>query len=268
MRPDSPPSLIAADDRGLAYGDGVFETVRWQGGRAPLWPWHLARLQLGCARLGLPEPAPQQLAHILAAAQQASFDGVLKLIWTAGSGPRGYRRAATVEGRLIHFWGALPQADSRGLRLAWCRTRLSRQPALAGLKHLNRLEQVLAANEWAPDQADEGLMRDGAGQVIAATAANLVALIGGRWYTPALRNCGVAGVGRRWLMATQPIEERALKKADIEGADQLVLINALRGPRWVASLHGRRWTRHAEVAGWEQRWQALFDAGSLPLPTL
>jgi 4-amino-4-deoxychorismate lyase len=142
-------------------------------------------------------------------------------------------------------WPAGPaDATTAGIRLGWCRTRLSRNSALAGHKHLNRLEQVLARAEWDDDAMDEGLMQDDRGRVIAATQANLFARIDDGWITPRLDECGVAGVMRRafrqWSGAQgATVVERALEIADVAAATSLVLTNALIGAWPVATLDGR-----------------------------
>jgi 4-amino-4-deoxychorismate lyase len=257
-------ALGLAADRGLHYGDGLFETIRYVGARAPLWDWHQQRLAGGCARLGLPEPNWPRLQRRLERAAGAHDASTVKLIWTAGSAPRGYARPDTVAGRaLVQAHGWLPEAP-RLLNLRWCQTRLAVQPALAGLKHLNRLEQVLARAEWRSADIDEGLMLDMQGRVIAATSANLFIRAGGRWLTPDLSSCGIAGIARRWLMAQCAVVETALDPEQIKAADAVVLSNAVRGPRQVGALEDRRWSADTQVqdlqAAWEQQFAAAADA--------
>ncbi len=244
-------------DRGLHYGDGLFETLRVVDGVAPLWDWHRERLLAGCARLGLPAPDDARLRRVVRAVSRAHRESVVKLIWTAGSGQRGYARPSAMTPRLLASarpWQPLPAA---GLKLRWCATRLALQPALAGIKHLNRLEQVLARAEWNEDY-DEGLMLDMQGRVIAATAANVFVRQGGQWLTPPLDQCGIAGVARRWMLDTVAAGERALSVADIESADALVLTNAVRGPRQVGRLGECRWRADAGVRRLRAAWNALF----------
>lgn len=139
--------------------------------------------------------------------------------------------------------GAAPYRT--GLRLRWCRLRLARQPALAGLKHLNRLEQVLARSEWRDPRIDEGLCLDTGGNVVCATTANLFVVRGGVLATPALDQCGVAGVARAFLLARArrrwPVQVRALRPAELLAADELFLCNAVRGVMPVRALGERRW---------------------------
>jgi len=233
-------------DRGLHYGDGLFETIAVQGGRPRLLEWHLERLCEGARRLGFPAPDIGQLRNEIAA---ASIDGrcVVKLILTRGNGERGYRPPRhALPRRIVAAWDWPMQSasSSAGARVGWCRTSLGRNPALAGLKHLNRLEQVMARAEWDDGDMDEGLMCDDRGCVIAATQANLFVRIDGRWTTPRLDECGVAGVMRRAFCAWQaeqgtPVEVRTLARADVESAPALLLTSALLGAWPVCALAGQ-----------------------------
>ena len=242
-----PGGTVDPLDRGLHYGDGLFETIAIIGGRPRFLDWHLERLAAGARRLGFPEIDLGALTSEIAAV----VDGpraVVKLILTRGPGPRGYRPPRPVAPTRIVAgfpWPALPaQAAVAGVRLGWCRTRFGRNPALAGLKHLNRLEQVLARAEWDDEAMDEGLMQDDCGQVISATQANLFARIEGCWITPLLDECGVAGIMRRAFLhwsgqQGDPVTERAVPATEIAGASALFLTNAVIGA-WPVRETGNR----------------------------
>jgi 4-amino-4-deoxychorismate lyase len=240
--------------RGIAYGDGLFETMRVHGGAIPWWDRHWARLQSGAARLDLRLPDAAFAAREAAAMAQAGREGVLKLICSRGPGGRGYAPGPQADSHWQLAWHLLPvAAPSEGLTLRWCATRLARQPLLAGLKHCNRLEQVLARAEWADAaaserDADEGLLCDTAGHVICATAANVFVLRAGRWETPALAQCGVAGVCRGVLLDALGAQETVLTPGDVDAADAVFLCNAVRGILPVARLAQRRWTLHPATA--------------------
>jgi 4-amino-4-deoxychorismate lyase len=237
---------IDPGDRGLNYGDGLFETIAVLEGRPRFLDWHLERLADGARRLGFP---PQDASLLRGEIAAVTFGArcIVKLIVTRGSGPRGYRPARSAVTRRIVVawdWPEPPASAVAGARVGWCRTRLGRNPALAGLKHLNRLEQVLARAEWDDGVMDEGLMCDESGCVISGTQANLFARIAGRWVTSRLDQCGVAGVMRRAFSAWQaeqgsPVEERELLRTDIELASALLLTNALAGAWPVSELEGR-----------------------------
>ena len=242
-----PGAAVDPLDRGLLYGDGLFETIAFVGGRARFLDWHLERLSGGARALGFPPPDLDALrADITSVATEPRC--VVKLVLTRGPGERGYRPPRDPRPtRIVSAspWPVGPAAAATaGIRLGWCRTRLSRNPALAGHKHLNRLEQVLARSEWDDGRMDEGLMQDDGGHVIAATQANFFARIDGAWVTPRLDSSGVAGVMRRAFCQWSAdqgarVAERTLEVADVVSATSLVLTNALIGAWPVAALDGR-----------------------------
>lgn len=225
---------VPLDDRGLAYGDGVFETLLVQDGEPVWWDAHLARLQRGCQALGIDLPDPRRLQAQARRAARGRARAVLKLIVTRGSGGRGYAPPSQARTRVRWRLGDAPapaRTDARdGIDLRWCALRLADQPALAGLKHLNRLDNVLARAEWSSDEWAEGLLRAGDGRVVCATAANLFVLREGRWCTPALDRSGIAGTCRAWVMAHAAVTEVPdLQPAEVESAEALFVCNAVRG---------------------------------------
>ncbi len=240
-----PATSWPLDDRGLAYGDGLFETIRFVAGQAPLWTGHMARLRRGCRALRLEMPNAEQLvadARSLAGAADCLVKILLSRRGGRGYGPDGERTTRRLVRRL-----PLPDLDPawyrHGLRLRWCRLRLSAQPALAGLKHLNRLEHVLARAEWSDPRIDDGLLCDQRGRVVCATSANLFVVHRGRLITPSLDECGVAGVARAWLLRRAarwlPVQQSMLTRAQVESANEVFLSNAVRGVMAVRSLPGR-----------------------------
>lgn len=239
---------VPADDRGLAYGDGLFETMRAHRGEVPWWDAHWARLAEGARRLGLPLPDAARVreeARLLL--HEAGGDAVLKLLVTRGSGGRGYAPPPRALPTWVLSHHPLPTAETDGVRLHWCETRLALQPALAGLKHCNRLEQVLARRECEAVDADEGLVRDTDGHVVSATSANLFALRGGEWHTPPVDRCGVAGVCRAQLLPAVGAREARLSVREVETADALFLCNAVRGILAVARIGARAFDPHPAI---------------------
>ena len=244
---------MPADDRGLAYGDGLFETMRVHSGQVPWWDAHWTRLQLGARRLRMGVPDEGQVRREAAELFADHADGVLKLLVTRGSGGRGYAPTDAPANWMLsrHSLPIPPPHD--GLSLRWCATRLAIQPALAGIKHCNRLEQVLARAEWndpatSGRDADEGLMCSSEGDVVCATATNLFVLRDGRWLTPMVDRCGVAGICRSQLLPLLEAHEARLSVADVEGANAVFLCNAVRGILGVARLGERTWPSHPAVA--------------------
>jgi 4-amino-4-deoxychorismate lyase len=227
-------TTVSAHDRGLLYGDGLFETVRVVGGVAPLWARHMARLAQGCARLGLPVPETGLLASELQAVVGGMDAAVVRITVTRGEGTRGYAPPALVQPTRVVAAFPMPPLDpraaSQGVRVRVCELRLAEQPRLAGLKHLNRLEQVLARAEWSDPEIAEGLLLDGAGRVICATMANVFAVFDGVLVTPALERCGVAGVARAEVLATQlRAQVRDLRLDELLDAGEVFLTSSVRG---------------------------------------
>lgn len=266
---DVPATAVPADDRGFGYGDGLFETMRAHRGGVPWWDAHWSRLVRGAARLRIALPDQDRVCHEAMGLLDGG-DGVLKLIVSRGGGGRGYAPADTAVPTWVLSRHPAPAAYPRsGLTLRWCATRLALQPALAGIKHCNRLEQVLARGEWrdlaAPERdADEGLMRSGEGDVVCATAANVFVLTAGRWITPRVDRCGVEGVCRSWAIAASAAEELRLTLATVEAAEAVFLCNAVRGILPVARLGAQSWSPHPRVLALQQRLAAEHPAFFAP----
>ncbi|WP_111412375.1 aminodeoxychorismate lyase [Billgrantia lactosivorans] len=227
-----PPShaWVPVDDRGLAYGDGLFETVLVRDGEPLLWARHMARLAWGCRTLGIAMPASTVLDGL--PGQAGAGLRVLKLIVTRGSGGRGYLAPSSAEPRLL--WQVddfTPQAQrwESGVRVRHCRLALGIQPALAGLKHLNRLENVLARGEWDDPEVAEGLLRDSRGNLVEATCMNLFWRRHGRLETPRLDGSGVAGTLRAALLERLEISEVARGPEALVDAEAVWLGNSVQG---------------------------------------
>lgn len=237
---------ISPDDRGLHYGDGLFETMGASNGRVRRFDLHMARLAEGCHRLGLPMPAVDTIAADCEKVLAGLGAAVVKLVVTRGPGPRGY--PPPVEPTITRMVQSTAQQVSeaeamRPLLVRVCETRLGRNPRLAGIKHLNRLEQVLAGAELREPQADEGLMRSTDDRLVCATAANVFLVRRGRLLTPQISDCGVAGVMREVVLdaARQlalEVEVGDFGLADVERADELFLTNSVRGIRPVGAVDG------------------------------
>ena len=260
----------AADDRGLAYGDGVFETLAARDGR-PLAPErHLARLRRGCEALGFPAPDDERLAAALVAAAAPAGASVVKLIVTRGRGGRGYRPPAVAQPE-IHVssspWpDGMDAARRDGVAVRRLEHRMGENPALAGLKHLNRLDQVLAAAELARHPgAGEGIVCDQSGRPVCGVMSNLFLVRGGELVTPALRRCGVDGIIRCALLelsragALPPAAVRDVGDAELDDADEMFVTNSVRGLLPVRSLDGGGERAPGPVT--RQAQAALADAG-------
>ena len=200
---------MPVDDRSAQYGDGLFETVAIRHGQPRLWPLHLERLLTSCDRLGIPAPVAEALSEelvaVLAATNIDTAYAAAKVMVSAGTGPRGYRRMhATAPTVRIGLFDAQPpdrKSYRDGIRTRICQTRLAPQLRLAGMKTLNRLEQVLARSEWSDSRIREGLMADPEDRLICGTMSNVFVVVDQSLATPAITRCGVSGVMRRHVLA-------------------------------------------------------------------
>jgi len=232
---------ISPLDRGFNYGDGVFETCKLWNAHIPLWNLHKERLLSSCHRLLIPVDIDQVEAHLaqLLTSIGATTEAVVKITVTRGAGGRGYAIPAQVKPTVVigifpaPFYA--PSHFSEGVRVILCRQRLACNPALAGLKHLNRLEQILARCEWQDDSTAEGLMQDTEGHVIEAVFSNIFLVKNNLLITPDLSRSGVAGVMRRLLIETLAPQEnirvciQACNLSDVIAADEVFLSNSLYG---------------------------------------
>lgn len=240
---------VAALDRGLAFGDGAFRTLRVSGARPLNWARHYARLTADCEMLGLAVPAEKVwLAEI---AQVAPREATLKLIVTRGVGGRGYRPSASAAPTRIVVVFAPPDYPPGlardGVRVRRCELVLCEQPRLAGAKTLNRLENVLARGEWDDEDIREGLLADASNRLIEGTMSNVFVVKNGLVATPDLSRCGVVGAQReriRELLEAEGVDclVHDVPFGEIEQCDEVFLSNSLIGIWPVRRLDERQWT--------------------------
>ncbi len=260
---------VASTDRGLLYGDGLFETIAVVECEPGHWQQHLQRLQAGCARLGI--EAVDEL--LLAGECRQLVDGVgravVKIIVTRGSGGRGYRvpaRPAPTRMLQLHDWPEFPPACARqGVALRICDIRLGHNPRLAGIKHLNRLEQVLARQEWDDTGIMEGLLLDSESNLVEGTMSNLFLVRDGVLLTPDLQRCGVAGIMRSQLLECAGqisinTEICQLGMVDLHEAEEVFICNSLIGIWPVISIDDRKYNRGIITS----RLQNLLACGTEP----
>lgn len=254
-----PATQVSGLDRGLNYGDGVFRTLRIDRGAPRWWQDQFHKLNQDCARLGLHCP-PQEAWQADLAQLDLPASGILRLVVTRGEGPRGYQPPPQpIPTRIVSVW-PIEHDDipARGITTRVCRLRLGHQPALAGVKHLNRLENVLARAEWQDPDIREGILLDQDGQVISGVMSNLFIWQDGMLRTPRLDNCGVAGVARARLMALAiqagyAVRESDLTLDDIHAADEVMFTNSAILLWRVARLENRVWEMPAvSLALWER----------------
>jgi 4-amino-4-deoxychorismate lyase len=235
---------IEISDRGFQYGDGLFETIEVRDGQAVFLERHLQRLNAGCQRLYIPFPDIEVLRFEAGELCRRSVGGthplraVLKIIITRGSGGRGYRQPDVIHPTRIlslHPYPDYPEVyRQQGIVVRICATRLGLNPALAGIKHLNRLEQVLARAEWNDSSIQEGLMLDVNGHVIEGTMTNLFYVKNNSLHTAILTQSGVAGITRGIIMKISvhhglSVVEHEFTKDELLSADEVFVCNSIIG---------------------------------------
>jgi 4-amino-4-deoxychorismate lyase len=236
--------VISSQDRGFLYGDGIFETVRCRNGQLLLWALHRDRLVRSCEILFIPLRM-DMLDQIISEAitHAPATDCILKIIVTRGEGGRGYAPPEEADATMVLQWHALPPgtdtASQQGIDCIYCDHPLSQNPVTAGIKHLNRLDQVMASLQLSRAAQNfpaikEGLMCDVDGNIIEGTRSNLFAVINNTLCTPDLSRAGVQGVMRSFLIghfkaAGIPLEIRAIRKQELSVASELFVCNSVMG---------------------------------------
>lgn len=237
-------------DRGCAYGDGVFRTVRVARGEPQWWRAHLDKLCKDAQALGIPCPRDEIWTQDLSLVLGGRKTGVIRLTLTRGVAPRGYRPPRDVAVNRVVSFSDIPawvdELSDIGAHVRLCDLRLGIQPRLAGIKHLNRLENVLAREEWDDPEIHEGLLLDTDGRVISGVSSNLFILTGGVLLTPRLDRCGVAGVAREKVMAVAgglnlTVRQADLTLNDVFSAEEVLLTNSLIRVWPVTKLENKTW---------------------------
>lgn len=195
-------------DRGVMYGDGVFRTMRMRDGRVHCWLGQYRKLEADCQALAILCPARSTLEQEIDLLARDAPDCVVKIVVSRGEGGRGYGVPDSVSPNRVVLTSPLPVYPAHfwrdGVKLHVCELRMCHQPRLAGIKHLNRLENVLARMEWSDPDTAEGLMLDAEGWVVEGTMANIFMRQGNALLTPDLSACGVAGLQRERILAFAP----------------------------------------------------------------
>jgi len=229
-------SSVDARDRGLQYGDGIFETIAYKNGQLQLWNEHMQRMQHSAERLSLSQ-VDEALWLDDIKKLNLSNDAVIKLTLTRGVSGRGYaygNNDVTCRISAVYSWPEYTESNSLGVTACLCETPVSVNSALAGIKHLNRLDNVLARNEWSDSHIAEGFMLDHSLHIIEGTMSNVFCVLDDEIYTPSLENSGVAGVMRQHVMNLADINNIPVNVIDISEQnflqmDSIFITNSLIG---------------------------------------
>lgn len=248
---------ISALDRGFSYGDGVFRTMRVRNGLPDNWPFHYQKLVADCAVIGIVCPS----AELLMSDFQKLFEQelyledsiqVAKIIITRGEGERGYAPPVITVPTRVLIKSNLPHYATahyeQGVQLHVCDTKLAAQPKLAGIKHLNRLENVIARMEWRDEAIFDGLMMNQSNQVIECTMSNIFVRLGNQLITPDLSQCGVAGITRQRILGLSSVLGMIVSIQEISleqllGADEVIICNSLYGAFQVTKISSTSWNK-------------------------
>ena len=251
---------ISPFDRGFSYGDGIFRTLKIVNGLPQHWPQHYQKLVADCAVIGIVCPSAEllmsdflQLFVIDATFNEVTTDkvAVAKIIITRGESKRGYAPPAITTPMRVILKSAMRQYSdvnyAEGVRLHVCETKLAAQPKLAGIKHLNRLENVMAHMEWQDETHFDGLMLDQQDNVIECTMSNIFARFNDTLVTPDLSQCGVAGITRQAIIGLSDplklkIEITQLSLQRLIEADEVIICNSLYGAFQVRNILNTSWS--------------------------
>jgi len=237
---------ISSSDRAFNYGDGVFTTLLINEHKVELLPYHISRLEHDAAAIKLnidiyaleAAIAEQVKAIESASSENASPKYVLKVHVSGGQAGRGYARSEDSEALIRFSQHPYPvhydSLANEGVAVICAQTRLAIQPLLAGVKHMNRLEQVLVKHEVDDAGANDAIVCDTQDNIIEASAGNVFFYLNEQWYTPSLKGSGVNGVVRQCLIDSLLDDNCALNVGEydpsyLRNASAVVITNALMG---------------------------------------
>lgn len=238
---------LAIDDRAIHYGDGLFETIALKHGVMAFWLEHYQRLVMGCRRLKFPTPEEAVLLQEIDVVKQNADWAVIKIIISRGASERGYRIPKNCKTKRIVQCYPFPQVPQlyyqQGIRACFCKTPVSENAYLAGIKHLNRLDNVLASSEWNDENIAEGLMCNVFGQVIQGTKSNLFCVKENVLFTPALSSAGIQGIMRAqvllWAQQNNiTINIGSITPKELLAQDEIFVCNSILGIWPVTNLEG------------------------------
>ena len=247
---------LAAHDRGLHYGDGLFETITVENMQLLCWDEHLKRLERGCIKLNIAVPDKNLLKNEVSALINTESQGVIKIIISRGQGGRGYKILENIAPtRIISLYpwpNYYNENSSSGVKTRICKYRYAKNPFLAGIKHLNRLEQILARSEWNDDSIAEGIVMDSENYIIEGTMSNIFCIKGKTLYTPDLSACGIEGIVRGKIieLASNLKFNVEIKKMSLEflmNAEEIFMCNSIIGVWPVNIIDETKFSKHKKT---------------------
>ncbi len=260
---------IQIQDRGLQYGHGLFETIAWRENVLELWGEHMNRLCKGCARLMIPIPDIEQLKTEALSLCHTLVQATIKITITGGESDRGYLNPSPVKSNRIVSCYVSNESQCynqlQSIAVIICKTRLAAPAILAGVKHLNRLEQIFAREEWAnDDKIKEGLMLDTAENVVSGTMSNVFFVKNAQIYTNAIEQCGIQGVMRDFIIKLAEglgvnVICTQFTLQELLAADEIFISNSLIKIQAVATVNASEYLAPGPITQklWEQLQQHL-----------
>lgn len=242
---DIDPTSVGLHERGLHYGDGLFETLLIQGGRIRWWHRHYQRLRMGAQRLRIPCPEKEWLDRALEPYLEREIDAVVKIMVTRGSGGRGLQMPEHHEPSVFILNYPYSPLQDRSLKITFSDIQLALDPLLAGIKHLNRLPYVLATESLSNKPGfDEAVLLDRRGNVVECIVHNLFFISNGIVNTPDLSLSGVTGIMRNLVLESLKQTDISVKighfsREELENADEIFLCNSVQGIRPVTGIEDR-----------------------------
>jgi 4-amino-4-deoxychorismate lyase len=235
---------LSVKNRGFSYGDGLFTTGKISNGCVEMLPLHITRLIDGCIKLKIEQPNMNELKNELQKIACSYTKAVIKVVITAGEGGRGYSRLGTSSPTVVISVSAYPEHyplwKKNGINLGISSLQLGINPMLSGLKHLNRLEQVLIREELDNRVEDDLLVTNINGHIIETSCANLFWIIDGQYYTPNITHSGVAGLVRANILINIPnviLDDFVL--SDVEQAQSMFICNSVMGIVPIKTFNGK-----------------------------
>jgi len=227
---------LSVRDRGFQYGDGLFETIAYKNNKLQFWDEHMQRLNSSCDRLSLKRVDESLWLNDIKKMHLVN-DSVIKLSLSRGNSERGYLydEVSNVTRVTASFdFPSYSEENLKGINAIICKTPVSMNTALAGMKHLNRLDNVLARNEWGDSEISEGFMFDNQGHVIEGTMSNVFCVLGAELYSPLLEQSGIAGIMRQQVIDIAgelniPVNIVDISKANFLQMDAIFVTNSLIG---------------------------------------
>lgn len=253
--------------RACLYGDGLFETLRISRGQVLFWWHHWQRLSLGLRRLHFPHIAEEQVLAALSPALSTVNEGVLRLSVTRQGGQRGYRLQGAEELVFDVQLSPLPTIwHGQAVQARWCQTTWAQQPLLAGIKHLNRLEQVLARSEWTDSNIAEGLVCDTQRNVISGTMSAIMLRFHDVVLVANTQQSGVDSVARRMVMLLLPqlgytVQVQHISKQDVRLANEVLIMNVVQGIAVIRQLNEQHYEQDKLLQDLLPYWQAWLNGG-------